>query len=213
MSGLSLRPATSADAAGIAAVYAPYVANTVISFELVPPTAEEMAERVARVSAQAPWLVAEKDETVIGYAYLSRHHERAAYQWSVDAAVYIASTWRRSGLGRALYTVLLALGRLQGFCAVHAGITLPNAASVGLHEALGFVPIARYPKVGYKLGGWHDVGWWQLELGPRDREPPELRSWRTVAEQEPEAWGAAFEAGRRLLPADFSAAGTRSEAR
>src|SRR6478736_8817775 len=101
MSGLILRQATSADAAGIAAVYAPYVTDTVISFELEPPSIDEMAERIARVSARAPWLVVESDAGIAGYAYLSRHHERAAYQWSVDCAVYIASTRRRSGLGRA----------------------------------------------------------------------------------------------------------------
>ncbi len=199
MSRFSLRTATLDDAAGIAAVYAPYVASTPISFELVPPSGAEMAERIARVTAHAPWLVVEEEHGVTGYAYLSRHHERAAYQWSVDCAVYVANGRRRAGLGRALYTTLFELGRLQGFCAVHAGVTLPNVASVGLHEAFGFVPVARYPKVGHKLGAWHDVGWWQLELNPRDQAPPARRSPTDAAREEPAAWAAAFEAGRRLF--------------
>jgi phosphinothricin acetyltransferase len=192
MSGLILRQATSADAASIAAIYAPYVADTVISFELVPPSAAEMADRIARVSAHAPWLVAETDAGIGAYAYLSQHHERAAYQWSVDCTVYVAGTRQRSGLGRALYTALFGLARVQGFCAAHAGITLPNAASVGLHEAFGFVPVARYPKVGHKFGAWHDVGWWQLELASRAGDPPKLRSPAEAAREEPDAWAAAL---------------------
>lgn len=199
MPALELRQATSEDAAGIAAVYAPYVASTAVSFELAPPTAEEIAARIARVTQHAPWLVVRSEDGVSGYAYLSRHHERAAYRWSVDCAVYVTTARRRSGLGRALYTTLFELGRLQGFCAVHAGVTLPNAASVGLHEAFGFQPIARYPKVGHKLGAWHDVGWWQLELRSRDRPPPELRSPTEASNTEPRAWTAAFETGQSLL--------------
>jgi len=199
MSGPILRQATPADAAGIAAVYAPYVTDTVISFELAAPSAGEMAERIARVSAHGPWLVVETETGIGGYAYLSRHHERAAYQWSVDCAVYVAGARRRTGLGRALYTALFALARLQGFCAVHAGVTLPNAASVGLHESFGFEPIARYPKVGNKFGAWHDVGWWQLEVAPRTENPPQRRTPAEAEREEPSAWAAALEAGQRLL--------------
>ena len=206
MPGFTLRQATLDDAAGIAAVYAPYVAHTAISFELVPPSAAEMTERIARVTAHAPWLVVEAEDGVSGYAYLSRHNERAAYQWSVDCTVYVASTRQRSGFGRALYTTLFELGRLQGFCAVHAGVTLPNAASVGLHEAFGFTPIARYPKVGHKLGAWHDVAYWQLELQGRDQAPPARRSPLEAAGDEPDAWAAAFEAGQALLDGEKPAA-------
>src|SRR6185295_2668916 len=112
--------------------------GTVISFETEPPSAEEMGRRLARIEQHAPWLVCEAGAELLGYAYLSRHNERAAYQWSVDCAVYVAQSARRRGIGRALYTTLFALGRLQGFYAVHAGITLPNEASVGLHESFGF---------------------------------------------------------------------------
>jgi L-amino acid N-acyltransferase YncA len=195
----SLRLARADDAAGIAAVYAPSVTGTVISFEMTPPTADEMRQRLAKVQPALPWLVCEANDQVVGYAYASRHHERAAYQWSLDCAVYIGSEQRRTGVGRALYTTLFQLIELQGYYAVHAGITLPNAASVGLHEAFGFRPVAVYPKVGYKFGAWHDVGWWQLELQERRSEPSPPRSAVAVAAQQPEAWALAFAAGQRLL--------------
>jgi len=166
-----LRLAEPADAAAVAAIYAPVVAGTAISFELEPPDSREMEARIAAALGFAPWLVCCDGGAVVGYAYAARHRERAAYRWSVDVSVYVGEGRRRGGVGRALYGSLLALLRLQGFCAAHAGITLPNAASVGLHEALGFRPVGVYRKVGFKLGAWHDVGWWQLELRER-RGPP-----------------------------------------
>jgi phosphinothricin acetyltransferase len=187
------------DAAEIAAVYAPNVRDTVISFEMTPPTGDEMRQRLAKVQPTLPWLVCEVNSRVAGYAYASRHHERAAYQWSLDCAVYIAAEQRRTGVGRALYTTLFELLKLQGYYAVHAGVTLPNAGSVGLHEAFGFCPVAVYPKVGYKFGAWHDVGWWQLELRERRAEPLLPRTAEAVAAEQPEAWAAAFAAGQRLL--------------
>ena len=137
----TIRMATPADAAAIAAVYRPYVTDAATSFEVDPPSAAAMAERVRAVLAIAPWLVYTADGgPPIGYAYASRHHDRAAYQWSVDVTVYIHADHHRRGIGRALYQQLFALLRLQGFYAAHAGITLPNAGSVGLHESLGFQP-------------------------------------------------------------------------
>jgi phosphinothricin acetyltransferase len=199
MTAAHLRLARPEDGAALAQIYAPYVNATAISFEVTPPTAEDMARRVAAVQVHAPFLVCESAGTAVGYAYLSRHHERAAYQWSVDSAVYVASAWRRRGLGRALYTALFALGRLQGFRAVHAGITLPNAASVGLHESLGFTRVAQYPKVGYKLGAWHDVAWWQLELGARLAEPEPVLSPDQAHAEHAREWNAALAAGQALL--------------
>lgn len=169
----TIRLATPADAAPIADIYAPIVAGTPISFELEPPTADEMARRIAAVLTFAPWLVCAEDGAVTGYAYAGRHHERAAYRWSLDLTVYVREGGRRSGVGTALYRALLALLRLQGFRAAHAGITLPNAASVGFHEAFGFRPVAVFPRVGWKAGAWYDVGYWQLELGERVGAPAE----------------------------------------
>jgi phosphinothricin acetyltransferase len=162
---IRIRMATAGDAAAIAAIYRPHVTDAVTSFEVDPPGVAEMADRIQAVCARAPWLVAlDGDGVVIGYAYASRHHERAAYQWSVDVAVYVHAGHHRRGVGRALYHKLFALLRLQGFYVAHAGVTLPNAASVGLHESLGFVPVGVYPAVGWKLGAWRDVGWWRLAL-------------------------------------------------
>jgi phosphinothricin acetyltransferase len=157
-----------------------------------------MARRLEAVLAVAPWLVWDQPgEGVLGYAYASRHRERAAYQWSVDVAVYVRADHHRRGLGRALYQRLFALLRLQGFCAAHAGITLPNPASVGLHEALGFRPVGVYRSVGFKRGAWHDVGWWQLALRERTGTPDPPRS-LADARRDPE-WETALGAGERIL--------------
>jgi L-amino acid N-acyltransferase YncA len=192
-----IRLATAADADAVAAIYAPFVARTAISFEVTPPTGDEMATRIASSLAYAPYLVYESGGEVLGFAYASKHRERAAYRWSVDVSVYVHERARRQGVGRALYTSLLALLRLQGFYTAHAGITLPNAASVGLHEALGFVAVGVYRGVGYKMGGWHDVGWWQLPLRDRTGEPaPPL----TLAEAQARAeWPAGLAAGLSVL--------------
>ncbi|MGK3982526.1 arsinothricin resistance N-acetyltransferase ArsN1 family B [Sorangium sp. So ce136] len=170
-----LRMAHAGDAAAVAAIYAPSVSGPT-SFELEPPTAAEMAARIAGVLAHAPWLVLERDGMVVGYAYGARHRDRAAYQWSVDTSVYIDAAHHRTGVGRALYRALLQLLRLQGFYVAHAGVTLPNPASVGFHEALGFEPIGVYRDVGYKQGAWRDVGWWRLALRAPDGPPASPRS-------------------------------------
>jgi L-amino acid N-acyltransferase YncA len=167
-----IRLATPADAPGIAAIYAPFVERTATSFEMEPPSAAEMAGRLRAGLAHAPWLVeASAGGDVLGYAYASRHRDRAAYRWSVDTSVYVAEAARRKGIARALYQALFALLRAQGFYTAHAGISLPNPASVGFHEALGFRPVGVYRAVGFKLGAWHDVGWWQLPLRERTGEP------------------------------------------
>jgi L-amino acid N-acyltransferase YncA len=168
---VSIRMATPADGASTSAIYGPYVREAVTSFEVEPPSPTEMARRIEAVLAWAPWLVCEDEGGPVGYAYASRHRDRAAYQWSVDVAVYIDAHHHRRGVGRALYEVLFPLLRLQGFYVAHAGITLPNAASVGLHERFGFRPVGTYPAVGWKLGTWCDVGWWQLPLQPRPATP------------------------------------------
>ena len=169
MSG-QIRSVTIDDAPAIHAIYAPYVAETVISFELSPPTVQEMAARIQKTVGKYPWLVYVPDasvnagEEVVGYAYASPHRERAAYQWSVDVSVYVSPHYQRRSIGRGLYTALFSLLRAQGFVNAYAGIALPNAGSVGVHEAVGFEPLGVYRQVGYKLGNWHDVGWWSLRL-------------------------------------------------
>ena len=168
-----IRAATQGDAGAIAAIYAPYVLDTLISFETVPPDATQMAERIAKVLPGLPWLVHEADGRITGYAYAGPHRERAAYRWSVDAGIYLDGTAHRQGIGTALYATLFAALRLQGYHRAYGGITLPNAASVGLHEAQGFKPIGVYAQVGFKFGAWRDVGWWGLDLAPSTHEPGE----------------------------------------
>jgi len=180
----------AADATALAAIYAQSILKPT-SFELVAPSADEMAARVVAVLKRTPWLVLERDGVIAGYAYAALHRERAAYGWSVDTSVYIDAAHGRTGAGRALYRVLLTLLRLEGFYVAHAGITLPNAASVGLHESFGFEPVGVYRDVGFKLGAFHDVGWWRLALRPASGEPAPPR---TPAElQDDRAWSAAFE--------------------
>jgi L-amino acid N-acyltransferase YncA len=177
---VGFRFAEEQDAAAIQTIYAPYCESSAVSFETVAPSIEEMGERIRKVSGQFPWIIGEFEHRILGYAYGSRHSERAAYQWSVDATVYVSPLAQRIGLGRALYTSLFRILALQGYHKVYAGITLPNAASVGLHEAMGFTPVGIYRGVGYKLGSWHDVGWWQFSLRPESDEPPAPRSIQEV---------------------------------
>lgn len=162
----------AADAAVCAAIYAPYVQRTAISFEEEPPDRDELGARIERISRTHPWLVAEHGCEVFGFAYGSPHHERAAYRWSADVAVYVAGEHRARGVGRALYRALLPLLKRQGLYVACAGVTLPNPASVALHESFGFIPVGVYRNVGFKLGRWHDVGWWQLRLNAPDGRAP-----------------------------------------
>ena len=192
-----IRLAHSGDAPPVAAIYAPSVTGAATSFEFVPPDAAEMAARIASTLAHAPYLVHDTGGEVLGFAYASKHRERAAYQWSVDVSVYVHERAHRRGVGRALYTSLFALLRLQGFYTAHAGITLPNPASVGLHEALGFQPVGVYRSVGFKRGAWYDVGWWQLPLRDRTGTPDPPRS-LAEAQRDPE-WPRALAAGEGLI--------------
>ena len=186
-----IRMVRIADAAEIAAIYRPSVTDAATSFEIDAPDGAEMARRIEAVLAVAPWLVCIGPAgDIVGYAYAARHRERPAYQWSVDATVYIRTDHHRRGVGRALYSVLFELLRLQGFCVAHAGITLPNAGSVGLHEAVGFRPVGVYPAVGWKLGAWRDVGWWQLPLRELPHAPAPPLSLRQA--QALDAWPAAL---------------------
>ena len=159
------------DAARIAQIYQPYVEETIISFEEVAPTADQMADRIRSTLAWTPWLVADEDGRVVGYAYASRHRERTGYRWSVDISVYLEAGAQGRGIGRALYRELLELLRRQRFVNVYAGITLPNDASVGLHRAIGMEQIGTYERVGYKFGQWLGVTWFGMRLN-EPAEPP-----------------------------------------
>ncbi len=164
MSDFDIRDATPADAGAIQAIYAPIVRDTAIAFETDVPTVPEMAARIEAILKTHVYLAAERAGEVIGYAYASQHRTRAAYRTSVDVTVYVDERARGLGVGKALYGALLPRTAARGFHAAFAGITLPNAGSVALHEAVGFEHVGVYRQVGFKLGAWRDVGWWQRLL-------------------------------------------------
>jgi phosphinothricin acetyltransferase len=173
MTDLRIRDADPArDAAACAGIYAPYVEDTPVTFEERPPDAAEMAARIERFAATHAWLVAERAGRVVAYAYAYPFQRRPAYRWTVGVSVYVDGGEQGRGAGRALYAVLFDRLRERGFRMAHAGITLPNEASVALHEGLGFERVGVNREVGWKNGDWHDVAWYQLELAPAPQGPP-----------------------------------------
>lgn len=169
----SIRLATIEDASAILAIYAGYCTHSAITFEETPPSKDEMTRRVEQTLERFPWFVLEDELAVQAYAYASPHRDRAAYRWSVDTAVYVASHAHHRGFGKRLYGALLEVLRLMGYYRAYAGITLPNPASEGLHRSFGFVQSSTYHGVGYKLGAWRDVGWFELALQPAHGRPSE----------------------------------------
>jgi phosphinothricin acetyltransferase len=169
------RDAGPGDAAACAAIYAPYVRETAITFELEAPGAEEMAARIAASQSAHAWLVLEHDGAVVGYAYGAAWQSRPAYRFSCEVSVYVEMDRRRSGAGRMLYEALFERLRARGFRHAIAGMTVPNEASEGLHRALGFRTVGTYTDIGYKLGAWHHVAYFQLELAEMGTAPPEPR--------------------------------------
>jgi len=162
---MNLRDATPGDASAIAAIYNPYILDTTISFEEDPVDVGEMARRIGDVQAAGlPWLVAELDGAVIGYAYATKWRVRHAYRHSVESSVYLAPAAARRGVGTALYEALLGRLRAGGYHLVIGGIALPNEASVALHEKMGYEKAAHFKEVGFKFGRWLDVGYWQRKL-------------------------------------------------
>src|SRR4051794_8871944 len=173
MYDLSIRDADPArDGGACAAIYAPHVEGSAVSFEERAPDATEMAARIQRYAASHAWLVAERAGQVVGYAYATAFNERPAYRWSTSVSVYLAEDARGQGVGRALYEALFERLRERGFRKACAGITLPNEASVALHERLGFELVGVNREIGWKDGAWRDVGWYQLELAPASGGPP-----------------------------------------
>jgi L-amino acid N-acyltransferase YncA len=160
------------DAAACCEIYAPFVRETPVTLEIDPPSVDEFVQRIETISRTHPWLIAERDRAVAGYAYASPHRERAGYRWAADVAVYVAEGNRRRGVGRRLYEALLPLLARQGLRTACAGITLPNQASVALHERLGFELVGVYRAIAWKGGRWCDVAWWQAELLPPSLERP-----------------------------------------
>ncbi len=166
-----IRLARTSDAASILAIYAPYIRDTSITFETEVPGVEDFEKRIGLYLENWPWLVDETDGIITGYAYASRYRERTAYQWSIECSVYVHDNYHRSGTARNLYSILFAILKVQGFTTVYAVINLPNDRSVAFHESMGFRYFATYEKVGFKLGQWKNVGWWQLQLNDYAGDP------------------------------------------
>lgn len=167
-----IRLAEPIDAAQILDIYAPYIRDTSFTFEAEVPSVEAFANRIGSYLANWPWLVYEVDGKIAGYAYGSRYRERIGYQWCVECSVYIHDDFHRRGIAKALYAALFRILKRQGYFNVYAVINLPNDRSVQLHEACGFRWFANYENVGYKLGKWKTVGWWQLTLNEYIDNPP-----------------------------------------
>ncbi|MEO5743212.1 MAG: N-acetyltransferase family protein [Terracoccus sp.] len=179
-----VRDATAADAAACAAIYAPYVTDTTISFETQPPDAAELGRRIEVAQARHAFLVLEESDGQLGgYAYGGLFRERAAYRFSCEVSVYLAMSRRRSGGGRRLYDALLARLGDRGFRTAAAGVTQPNDASARLHTAMGFEPVGTYARIGYKFGQWLDVTWYQRAIGAG--VDPIADGWRTPPEPPP----------------------------
>ncbi|QUR69930.1 GNAT family N-acetyltransferase [Mycobacterium spongiae] len=169
------RPARLQDASACAAIYAPYVRDSVITFETEVPGEQEMAARIVAARQAHEWLVLDVSGVIVGYAYAHELNPRAAYRWSVETSVYMAADRRRSGGGSILYGELLGRLTERGYRRAFAGITQPNEASNAFHRAFGFEHAGLYRRVGWKMNAWHDVAWMQLDLQGLDEEtaPPE----------------------------------------
>lgn len=166
-----IRFARSSDASGILEIYAPFVLTTPVTFEETVPHVEEIAARISQIAAKMPYLVCEIDGKTAGYAYACDFRTRSAYRWIKESSVYVHPDFRRRNIARALYTCLIELLKYQGITSVLACITVPNPESVTFHENFGFRKVGEFRANGYKLGRWHNVGWWDYDLNP-DRSDP-----------------------------------------
>ena len=165
MAEVLFRFASEDDAAQLLDVYAPYVRNTAVSFEYEVPSLQEFMERIRAVTQNYPYLICEVGGRIAGYAYAQRQRERAAYGWNAELSVYLRQAYVRRGIGRAFYTALLDILHMQGVENVYGCVTVPNAGSERLHEAMGFRRIGVFHRTGYKLGAWHDVAWFEKRIG------------------------------------------------
>lgn len=166
-----VRLAHTRDAQQIRDIYSPSILTAAASFETEVPSVQEVERRIETCLQKFPWIVCVVDGSVAGYVYASKHRERSAYQWTCECSAYIGEKYKGKGMGEELYRVLFALLKMQGLRNVYAGITLPNPASVRLHEKHGFRHFATYENIGYKLNSWQTVGWWQLRINEYDRDP------------------------------------------
>ena len=170
-----IRNALSSDAVRVLAIYEEFVTQSAVTFETDPPGVDEMRARIQTALDAYAWLVYEESPNILGYAYANRFHVRPAYRWSVEVSVYVDPRFQGRGVGRSLLASLLDALIARGYVNAFAGIALPNPASIRLFESHGFEQIALQEQVGFKLGRWREVGWWQLRLAPASNPPPALK--------------------------------------
>lgn len=180
---LLIRLARKNDAAGMLEIYGPIVEKTATSFETEIPSLIEFQERIESYGSKSPWLVAETDGKVVGYAYATDHRSRRSYQWNQEVTVYVHHDFRKQGIARKLYLLLLDILQAMNYCKAIAVITLPNDASIGFHRSLGFRHIGEMRNIGYKLGKWHATSWWDLDLHNGTETPKNIRPLADVVSQ------------------------------
>ena len=161
---MMIRPVQLSDAATIRAIYQPYVTETSITFEVDVPNVQEFEERITQTLAHFPYLVAEEEGIVVGYAYASTYYARAAYDWTTELSIYVAKEAHGQGIGSALYTALEEELEARGYLRFLACIAVPNEASISMHKKRGYVQVAHFPKIGYKFNKWHDIVWMQKTI-------------------------------------------------
>lgn len=195
---ITIRLAKKKDANSILAIYRPFIEKTPVTFEETVPTVAQFWERIQKTLPDYPWLVCEINHDIAGYTYATAHRERASYRWTKEVSVYVHPNYMRHGIGVGLYTALIELLKLQGVKNILAGITLPNKGSVDFHESFGFSSIGIYTAVGFKLGRWHDVGWWELRVDHSENRPDKkLKTLDEVVNSED--WNAAIEKGMEKI--------------
>jgi len=192
-----IRIVAPSDARSVIEIYGPYCEESPVSFEIRPPTVDEMESRIAEIGQHYPWLLSQSGPEISGFAYAGPHREGAAYRWAVDVAVYVVPDCRGRRVGTALYTSLFEILKIQGFYKAYAGITIPNPASLALHKSFGFELVGVYRNVGFKAGAWHDVSWWEMTLQPAGHRPSEPISISDVLHRE--KYFEAIDRGQKIL--------------
>lgn len=179
-----IRLATEEDSDSLLKIYGEFITNTAVTFEVTIPSVLEFSQRIKNVLEKHPWLICEINGENIGYAYASKHRERAAYQWSVDVTVYISPKYHRKHIATALYTALIELLKVQGYYNAYAGVALPNIKSEGFHEFFCFKPVGVFHNVGYKFNEWRDVKWFELAISEHSKIPSSPKTINEIKDTE-----------------------------
>lgn len=180
---LIIRLAKQSDAADMLEIYGPIVEQTATSFETETPSLSEFQQRIESYGSKAPWLVAELEGKVVGYAYATDHRSRKSYQWNQEVTVYVHHDFRKLGIARKLYLLLLDMLQAMNFCKAIAVITLPNDASIAFHRSIGFRHIGEMKNIGYKLGKWHATSWWDIDLHHNTQTPKDIKPLTDIVSQ------------------------------